>query len=189
MQELQSWYDIVKTDAHKGAAVVILYVEDYIKEAETQLNNKENYRKINYNPITTNKETIHKVISTFRKKDPLRENISDGLKTGNLKTPHFYLKSKLHKYDNTGRPMVSSISCHAWRIFEYVDYHLQQIVKEVPLYVQGTTKFLRRINQIDFVPDNWYLVSHYTPIFQMQKESNLSKFTLKNIVNELLQQK
>ena len=68
MQELQSWYDIVKTDAHKGAAVVILYVEDYIKEAETQLNNKENYRKINYNPITTNNETIQKVISTFRKK-------------------------------------------------------------------------------------------------------------------------
>ena len=125
MQELQSWYDIVKTDVDNGATVVILDVEDYIKEAETQLSNKENYRKINYNPITTNNETIQKVISTFRKKDPLSENISDGLKTENLKTPHFYLKPKLHKYGNTGRPMVSSISCHTSRISEYIDYHLQ----------------------------------------------------------------
>ena len=89
MQELQSWYDIVKTDVDNGATVVILDVEDYIKEAETQLSN------------------------------------NDGPKTENLKTPHFYLKPKLHKYGNTGRPMVSSISCHTSRISEYIDYHLQ----------------------------------------------------------------
>ena len=42
MQELQSRNDIVITDA-----VEVLDVEDYVKEAERQLNNKESYRKIN----------------------------------------------------------------------------------------------------------------------------------------------
>ena len=65
MQELQSRNDIVITDADKGGAVVILDVEDYVKEAERQLSNKENYRKITYNPTTANNETIHKVISRF----------------------------------------------------------------------------------------------------------------------------
>ena len=36
---------------------------------------------------------------------------------------------------------------------------MQPIVKEIPLYVQDTTNFIRKINQTDFVPDNSYLVS------------------------------
>ena len=43
LQELQSSDDIVITEADKGGAVVILDVEDYIKEAERQLHNTENY--------------------------------------------------------------------------------------------------------------------------------------------------
>ena len=60
---------------------VILDVEDYVKEAERQLNNKENYRKINYDPTTVNYETIHKDISKFQKENLLSKNISEGLKT------------------------------------------------------------------------------------------------------------
>ena len=55
--------------------------------------------------------------------------------------------------------MLSSINFHTSKISEYVDYHLQPIVKEIPSYVQDTTDFLRKINQINFVPDNSYLVS------------------------------
>ena len=76
MQELQSRKGIVITDADKGGDVVILDVEDYVKEAERQLNNKENYRKINYDPTTVNNETIHKVISRFQKENLLSKNIS-----------------------------------------------------------------------------------------------------------------
>ena len=55
--------------------------------------------------------------------------------------------------------MISSINCHTSKISECVDYHVQPIVKEIPSYVQHTTDFLKKINQIDFVPDNSYLVS------------------------------
>ena len=89
MQELQSRNDKVIADANKGRAVVILDVEDYLKEVERQLNNKENYRQVNYDPITTNNETIHKVISRLQKENLLSRNISERLKTENPKTPHF----------------------------------------------------------------------------------------------------
>ena len=36
-----------RTGADKRGAVVFLGVEDYVKETERQLNNEENYRKIN----------------------------------------------------------------------------------------------------------------------------------------------
>ena len=159
MQELQSRKSTVITNADKGGAVVILDVDDYVKVAERQLNNKENYRKINCDPTTVNNETIHKVISRFQKENLLSKNISEELETENPKTPHFYLKPKVHKEGNLGRPVISSINCHTSKISEYDDYHLQPIIKEIPSYVQNATDFFRKINEINFVPDNSYLVS------------------------------
>ena len=124
MQELQSRKDIIVTYADKGGSAVILDVEDYVKKAERQLNNKENYRKINYDPTTLNNETIHKTISRFQKEYLLSRNISEGLKIENPKTPHFYLKTKKHKEGNPGRPVISLINCYISKISEYVDYHL-----------------------------------------------------------------
>ena len=103
-----------------------LDVKDYVKEAERQFNNKENYRKINCNLTTVNNETIHKVISRFQKENLLTKNISEGLKTENPNTPHFYLTPKVHKDE---RPFISSINCHTSKISEYVDYQFQPIVK------------------------------------------------------------
>ena len=117
MQELQSRDDIVITDADKGGAVAILDVEDYFKEAERQLKNKQNYIKINYDPTTLSNETIHKVIWSFQKENLLSKNISEGLKTENPKTPHFYLKPKVHKEGSLGRPVISSKNCHTSQKF------------------------------------------------------------------------
>ena len=102
---------------------------------------------------------IHKVTSTFQKENLLSKNISEQLKTKNPKTPHIYLRPKVHKEGNGGRPVISSINYHTSKISKYGDYHLQPIVKEIPSYVQHTTDFLKKINQINFVPDNSYLVS------------------------------
>ena len=46
MKELSEREDIIITKVDKGGAVVIVNVKDYIKEAERQLSNTENYRKL-----------------------------------------------------------------------------------------------------------------------------------------------
>ena len=48
---------------------------NYVKEAERQRSNDENYRKINCDPTTANNETTQH----------------------NINTPHFYVKPKIHK--------------------------------------------------------------------------------------------
>ena len=82
------------SDADKDVAVVILDVEDYVKEEERQLNKKENYSKINYDPTTANKETIHKFLSRFQKENLLSKNICEELETENPKTSHFFTWSQ-----------------------------------------------------------------------------------------------
>ena len=78
MQELQFRNDIVIIDADKGGAVVILDVEDYVKEAERQLKNKEQYRKITTNLLLLIMKLSTKLYQDFKKKTykvriPLRD--------------------------------------------------------------------------------------------------------------------
>ena len=46
MKKLSREEDIIITKVNKGGAVVIVDVQGYIKEAERQLNNIKNYRKL-----------------------------------------------------------------------------------------------------------------------------------------------
>ena len=63
-----------------------------------------------------------------------------------LRTPEFQLLPKIDKGNNPG-PVISSIICHTSRISEFVDY------------VKGTTDFIMKIEVIDHVSDDSYLVS------------------------------
>lgn len=63
--------------------IAILDVEYYVKETLRQLNSKENYKTIKYNPTTANIETANKVVSSFQNKNLLIMNISKGIKAEN----------------------------------------------------------------------------------------------------------
>ena len=110
----------------------MLHVEDYINEAESKVSNTERYRKINYDSTNANNETINKVISRFQKENMLNRNISEELKTENPKTPHLYLKPKIQKRVIVGN-CDNSNKLPASKISEYVDYHIQLIVKKNPI--------------------------------------------------------
>ena len=45
---------------------------------------------------------------------------------------------RIHKKDNPGQPVVSSVNCRTSSISKCVDYHLQPIAKVVPSYVRDT---------------------------------------------------
>ena len=59
MKELSEREDIIITKADKGGAVVIADVKDYMKEVEQQLNNTENYRKLQQDPTATNLKLVN----------------------------------------------------------------------------------------------------------------------------------
>ena len=141
----------------KGGAVVIVDVKDYIKEAERQLNNTKNYRKLQEDPTATNMKFVNDTIERFKKL--MNEKVAEGLKKNDPKTPKFYLRPKIHKEGNPGRPVVSSVNCHTANISKYVDYHLQPIVKEIPLYVKGTQDFLKKLEKVKGIPQESLLVT------------------------------
>ena len=50
MEKLAKRKDIIITNADKGGAVVIINVEKYINEANRQLSDKRNYKKLQEDP-------------------------------------------------------------------------------------------------------------------------------------------
>ena len=104
--------DIVICNADKGNAVVILDVEDYIKEANRQLGDTTFYKILSHDPTKLHAELVNGTIDYFKKERILDEKIANALKATDVKTPHFYLLPKIHKPNNPGRPVVSSINCH-----------------------------------------------------------------------------
>ena len=42
---------------------------------------------------------------------------------------------------------------------EYVDYHLQPIVREIPTYVKDASDLRRKVNAVEFALDSSYPVS------------------------------
>ena len=139
--------------------MVIIDVNDYIREAKGQLNDPRNYQVFAKDPTTTNNDLINKTIDRFTKKQLINESIANGLKNPSPRALQFYISPKIHKEGNPGRLVVSSINCHTADISIHVVYHLQPIVKQIPSYIKDTNYFIYKINAVKFVPKNSNLVT------------------------------
>ena len=112
MEELAKRKDIIITNADKGGAVVIMDVEKYINEANRQLSDKRNYKKLQEDPTLQHSNLVNDTIDRFKKENLLSKKLADGLKSVNPKTPKFYISPKIHKENNPGRPVINSINFH-----------------------------------------------------------------------------
>ena len=159
LQNLSKRDDIIITKADKGGAVVIVDVDDYIQEANRQLDNKEFYKKLTIDTTEISRIKVNRTINELKSSHLLNEKIANDLLSSEAKTPQFKMLPKVHKEGNPGRPVVSSIDCHTTKISKYIDNQLQPHVKELKSYVKDSTDFIRKINSMEKIPDNSILVT------------------------------
>ena len=98
-------------------------------------------------------DTIERLKKNNNEKD------EEGLEKYDPKTPKFYLRTKIHKEVNPGRPVVSSMNCHNANISKYIDQHLQHIVTEIPSYVKDTQNFFKKLEKVKDIPQESLLVT------------------------------
>ena len=105
MEDLSIRDDIIITKTDKGGAVVILDVDDYINEANRQLNNKEFYKELQNDPTELNRKKVN-AIKERKYARLLDKNIATKLEVQEAKTLAFYMFPKLHKPENPGKPEI-----------------------------------------------------------------------------------
>ena len=159
LTELRNNTSIIIKPADKGGAIVILNRLDYIAEGLRQLNNTEFYRKI----PKDNTKKISSGITSFLQFLKSRKLLSDDhiqfLTPKNCRTPVFYMLPKIHKANNPGRPIVSACDSPTEKLSEYLDFHLQPISQKVDSYIKDTTHFLQKLESLQGIPPNSYLVT------------------------------
>ena len=159
IETLKNNNDIIISNADKGGAVVIMNTEDYNNEALRQLNDPICYKELENDPTKTHTGMVVDALDHLKVNNKLSVKLADSLIPDTCRTPQFYLLPKIHKKNNPGRPVISSINCHTSRISEFVDHHLQPHVKNLKSYVKDTTHFLNLINDIKSVPPEAHLVT------------------------------
>ena len=63
-----------------------------------------------------------------------------------------------------GHPVISSCGNLTEKVSEFLDHHLQPVMKEGKSYIKGTADFLDKLKDLDEIPDGAILVTtaiHY----------------------------
>ena len=148
-KDLLKFYRNIKLRAHFGST------ENNSNEPRF----KSNSNWLDFDPTELHTEKIKSEINNLKDENLLTLRTANSLLEEKIKIPDFHLLPKIHKANNPGRPVISSVNCHASRISEFVDYYLQPEVKKLKSYVKDTTDFIKKIEAIDHVSDDSYLVS------------------------------
>ena len=105
------------------------------------------------------------------------------------KQPTFYLLPKVHKFNNTDRPIVSACICPIEHISEYLDAVLHPLVQSLPTCVRDIThafsalNLMKDINQSpDFEP-KYLLTTDVTSVYTCNPHSDGLK-ALKHFLNK-----
>ena len=145
--------------ADKGAGIVILNFEDYIKSCYEHLNStqqqsdgskKNYYEEINDQILEEAKETIFKLVEEGYDNEYLSKDEFEALDPFNKGSARFYQIFKVHKKHPPGttppgRPIISGNNSVTENLSKYVNHFIKGLVSKIPAYLEDTPDFLRNL--------------------------------------------
>ena len=88
---LQKRNDIIAKKADKRFVLVILDIKDYIDEANRQINDTNNYKRLDFKPTELHTEKIKPEINTLKNENFLTTKTANLLLEEKIQTPKFHL--------------------------------------------------------------------------------------------------
>ena len=137
LKNLSKRKNVVIKPADKGGAVVVWRSDLYQQEALWQLPDKSFYAKVDQDLILTNQKLVKETTQDLISKQELPVTAQNLIIT-TPRTSRIYFKSKIHKPNNPGRPIVSACSCPTEFISSYLDKIMVPIVKSLPSHIKDT---------------------------------------------------
>ena len=150
----------------KGSCIVLWDREDYLAEAEKQLQDVDIYEDTDFmeSDLVKLVETSKNTFQSLRRKNLIIEKELKYFSYQYKKSSNFgkmYLLPKTHKrLDNVpGRPVVSNCGTPTEKASEFLDHHLQPIMKTGVSYIKDTNDFLFKLKNLGKIPENAFLVT------------------------------
>ena len=143
MKRLSQRDDIVITNADKGGVAVIIHTVNYIAVFERQLNDTNSSKRLENDPTQKNSKLVNDTIGRFKNDKFNTNNIAQKLITTNPRMSKLYTTPKIHKGRNPGQ--FRRLSYIQYVPSQYVEYHLQPIIKQISSYVKDTNDFINKV--------------------------------------------
>ncbi len=164
MMDLANNNNIIIRPADKGSAVVILNRQDYLKEGYKQLQNVKFYKYLENDLTEIHIKSIANYLEDMYQNGEIDDRTKDYLLSCPGRTSELYLLPKIHKSSFSlenmpSRPIMSANGSPTEKISEFVDHFLNPTTFDLPAYVRDTTDFLRKLKQIDILPEGTLLVT------------------------------
>lgn len=168
LQELRRAKHIVIKPADKGSAVVIMDREQYILEAQRQLNDQTYYKKLSQPIYLETIQLVQDILLRLKKNKFINTKQLQYLQ-GDLhpRERRFYVLPKIHKDPTTwtvpfevpkGRPIVSDCSSETYRTTEFLDFFLNPLSTRHPSYIKDSYHFVEIVKNLK-LPSRFYFFS------------------------------
>lgn len=162
LESLEGRTDTVIRPADKGGGIVVLSLEQYKAEMNRILNDEDTYQPLNADPSKLHKERLELIVQQGMENKLLSKQEAKYLVPMVSKIPVIYNVPKIH------RPIVSGIESLTSRLGEYIDLHLQPLVRKTDAYLKDTKhtlQLLKRFNtNEDLIMATGDVASLYTNI-------------------------
>ena len=166
MRGLAKDRNIIIKPAVKRFCVALWDRENYLTEAEKQLQNVDIYEGSDFKESDLVKlvEKSNTMFQSLRRKNLITEKELKYFSYQYKKSTNFgkmYLLPKIHKrLDNVpGRPVISNCGTPTEKTSEFLDHHLQPIMKSGVSYIKDTNDFLFKLKNLGKIPKNAFLVT------------------------------
>ena len=149
LQELQRDRKIVVKPCDKGAGIILLNFEDYLKSCYEHLTSLQSedtpyYIQVNDIAIEEAKMAIRNIIDDALEKQIITKEEHKAMSAEEKNPGKFYCNFKVHKPHETlppPRPIISGSDSITENIARYVEHHISSIATDHATYIQDTPDF------------------------------------------------
>ena len=162
MRNLDNDRNVIIKPADKGSSIVVWDRLNYLAEAEKQLSDSKTYKEVQWlekNQIKLVKKS-NSMFEELKKKTVITEKKKKNYFKFNFKkASKLYLLPKIHTRlsNEPGRSVISN--CGAPKVSEYLDHHLQPVMKEQKSYIKDTADLLNTLKDLGEIPKGAILVT------------------------------
>ncbi len=181
LQNLKNDNSIIIKPADKGGATVILDKNNYILEAQRQLDDRKYYEKIEGPIYQKTIPLYNRELAILKNKNHINvKQLGILAAKDKLKPRYFYLLPKIHKAPDTwtiknklppGRPIVSDSNGESKTITKFIDHHLKPLANKHPAFIKNSYDFINKIHGQSIPEDALLVTGDITSLYtNMKKE-------------------
>ena len=161
LSDLRKDTSIIIKGADKGSGVIVWDREDYCKEANKQLGDTDVYENISGDVSGDLARRVISYLQKIKRRGDISKEVLEYFLVPEPRIGRFYLLPKIHKrlHNVPGRPVISNCGFYTENISTFLDYHLQPLAKNVKSYIKDTNHFLRKLNDLDELPEDFLFVT------------------------------